>query len=337
MTPENLRTLRAACADSPTRAAVLELAVLYEATPAQIAAMRVRDVRETSLVFAPSRPGTTSKSAVRLIPSVAAHLRPLTEGSEPDAPLVDASVLEIEDFLADLCASVDTAPLRPAGAECVRSIDESPLGRLRVVQDALGTWALSDVLPQGVVYASGEPPAHVFLWTHLDARLPPAPRLLLLGGGAFVGAAFLEERYAPARLDVVELDPRCLPLARSFFGWVPGPSTCVHTADARAFVDEVDATWDAVLQDVADAEGTVDWLAEPAWAAALFERAPVVAANLITALDGPLLGQVEAALRAAGATEIAIVPLRTRADVSLRQNVFVVARRGADAGPAPAA
>jgi hypothetical protein len=329
MTPENLRTLRAACADSPTRAAVLELAVLYEATPAQIGALRVRDVRETSLVFAPSRPGSSSKTAVRLIPSVAAHLRRLVEGREPDEPLVEASVLEIEDFLADQCASVETATLRPSGAECVRSIDESPLGRLRVVQDELGTWALSDVLPQGVVYASGEPPAHVFLWTHLDAWLPREPRLLLLGGGAFVGAALLEERYAPARLDVVELDPRCLPLARSFFGWTPGPTTSVHTADARTFVDEVDATWDAVLQDLADADGTLDWLAEPAWAAALFDRAPIVAANLITALGGPLIGQVEAALRAAGADAVDIVPLRTRADAALRQNVFVRARRAA--------
>jgi hypothetical protein len=103
----------------------------------------------------------------------------------------------------------------------------------------------------------------------------------------------------------------------------------VHTADARTFVDEVDATWDAVLQDLADADGTLDWLAEPAWAAALFDRAPIVAANLITALGGPLIGQVEAALRAAGADAVDIVPLRTRADAALRQNVFVRARRAA--------
>ena len=49
-------------------------------------------------------------------------------------------------------------------------------------------------------YASGEPAAHVFLWSYLDALVPQNPRILLLGGGIFVGAAFLEACQALGHL-----------------------------------------------------------------------------------------------------------------------------------------
>jgi hypothetical protein len=327
MTPDQLRDLRLSCADRPAHAALVELTLLYEATAGQIAALTVGDVRPTAVNFVSSRPGVSGKTAVRLVPDVAARLAPLTADQPPTASLFDASVAEIDAALADLFEHVGATPPRPSGAESVLYMDASEFGVLRVVRDELGLWAMTDVLPQGVVYASGEPPAHVFLWTYLDALVPQNPRILLLGGGVFVGAQFLEERLEPDRLDVVEIDPRCPRVAEMYFGYRPGPTTEIHRTDAKRFVREVDLTWDAVIQDVADASGTLDWLTEPEHAAAVAARAPVLLANLITSLDSPLLEEVGRTLTAAGFTEVRRVPLRTWVDRDRAQNILVIATR----------
>jgi len=337
MTPAQLRRLREDAADRPALAALLELTLVYEATPTQLAALRRADVRSSALVFSPTTPGTTGRVAVRLVPSMGARLASLLAvepGDVPDleAPVFKGSPMEIRALLAERFAAVGAPPPRPAGADNVLYIDESEFGVLRVVRDSLGLWALTDVLPQGVVYTNGEPPAHVHLWSYLDALVPERPELLLLGGGAFVGAAYLEERLAPERLDVVEIDPRCLRVAEMYFGYRPGLTTEVHRGDAKAFVREAaraGLTWDAVLQDVADADGTLDWLAEPEHVAAVAAVAPVVLANLIAGLDAPLFDDVERTLRGAGYTEVRRVPLRTWVDRETPQNVLVIATRPA--------
>ena len=64
----------------------------------------------------------------------------------------------------------------------------------------------------------------------------PAPERILvvgLGGGTLPEA--LEDLYPEASLDVVEIDPVVVALAKQYFGYRPGPNTRVHEQDARVF------------------------------------------------------------------------------------------------------
>lgn len=326
MTPSEHAALRHAVREDPVTTALLDLLVYYEATFEQIAGLRVGDLREDTLIFLASRPGATGRFAVRLCPTVEGPLRALAEGRDAAEPLFRAPAGALRMHVADLFEGAGLDTQRPGGAECIAYLHESEHGLLRVVRDAQGLFAFNGVLLQSALLANGDPPPYVLLWTHLDAVVPANPRLLLLGGGAYVGAAWLEERFAPSRLDVVELDPRCLAVARGFFGYAPGPAVELWVGDARDYVMEAGETFDAILQDLADASGTLDWLTDSDYVRACAAKAPVLAANLILALEDPVRGRIRETLLAAGYGEPTWVPLRRREERETPQNVLMIAR-----------
>ena len=337
--PEVLERARAAAAADPVSAAVIELRVLYQASFEQMAGLRAGDVGEDAVRFpdaAGARPGAL---AVRLVPTARRVLAPLAAGRPAGASLLGETAAALRARADELLAFSAAPPgarfaALDACAEQLLHLSENEHGVLSVVRDGVGVWAMSGAVPQGVRLLSGEPPGAVLLWTRLDALVPPEPRLLLLGGGAFVGARWLEERFAPARLDVVEEDPRCLEVARRFFEWEPGAATRVHGGDPLAFVRAAaaergpEARWDAVVYDLFDARGGRPQFDEPDVCAALAAIAPVVAFNLHVALDAPALAAARAALAAAGLGRHEVVPLRRREDRALVQEVCLVARAG---------
>jgi spermidine synthase len=69
--------------------------------------------------------------------------------------------------------------------------------------------------------------------------------LIGLGGGAMV--RFLNHELPQMRLDVVEIDPVVVSLAREFFGAAEGPHTRIFTEDAVQFLQHARERYDLIL------------------------------------------------------------------------------------------
>lgn len=78
---------------------------------------------------------------------------------------------------------------------------------------------------------------------------PDASMCLLvgLGGGAMV--RFLNHDFPEMQLDVVEIDPVVVALAREFFGTVPGPRTRIITEDAFQYLRQAPERYDVIFMD----------------------------------------------------------------------------------------
>lgn len=92
---------------------------------------------------------------------------------------------------------------------------------------------------------------HVYAQTAMAALLYP-PRagsclLIGLGGGAMV--RFLNHHFPRLRLEVVEIDPVVVRVAREFFGTAESPGTRIHVADGREFLERGSARYDVILID----------------------------------------------------------------------------------------
>jgi spermidine synthase len=71
--------------------------------------------------------------------------------------------------------------------------------------------------------------------------------LIGLGGGAIV--RFLNHHFPGLRLDVVEIDPVVVRVARDYFGTSETPQTRIHVADGRDFLERSGARYDLILVD----------------------------------------------------------------------------------------
>ncbi len=105
-------------------------------------------------------------------------------------------------------------------------------------------------------------PQHmVFQYTRMVMAallLQPEPqRILVIGlGGGTLPTAFAE-LFTEAMVDTVEIDPAVLRVARTWFGFEPGPRQRVHLQDGRAFVEEAVARgeqYDLIVLDAYDIE-----------------------------------------------------------------------------------
>jgi len=83
------------------------------------------------------------------------------------------------------------------------------------------------------------PKRMVFAYTQMMMAallLNPDPlRILVSGLGGGTIPAALAELLPDARIDVVEIDPTVVEVAKRYFGYVPGPHTRVYVQDARVF------------------------------------------------------------------------------------------------------
>jgi spermidine synthase len=72
-----------------------------------------------------------------------------------------------------------------------------------------------------------------------------------LGGGSL--PSLLRHRLPALRIDVVELDPVVVEVARSHFGVREDAGLQIHVADGRAFIERTAERWDLVALDAYDA------------------------------------------------------------------------------------
>ena len=78
---------------------------------------------------------------------------------------------------------------------------------------------------------------------------PDPSRILMIGLGGGVLPRFFHDAYPEIEIDVVEVDPRVVDLARRFFGFRGSPRLRVTEGDGRAFVKERARRYDLVLLD----------------------------------------------------------------------------------------
>jgi spermidine synthase len=79
--------------------------------------------------------------------------------------------------------------------------------------------------------------------------VPQMRRLLVLGGGGFSFPKFALANYANVSVDVVELDPGIITLARDYFELRDHPRQRIIAEDARTFLNRNRETYDAILCD----------------------------------------------------------------------------------------
>ncbi|MFC4356766.1 spermidine synthase [Halobium salinum] len=100
-----------------------------------------------------------------------------------------------------------------------------------------------------------DPNRHVFEYTryfHIPYLLADDPdeidRVLFVGGGGFTGPKRFVHEY-DATVDVVEIDPEVVDVAKEHFRVEESDRLRIHTADGREFLRETDHTYDLIVLD----------------------------------------------------------------------------------------
>ena len=171
---------------------------------------------------------------------------------------------------------------------------------------------------------------HPYARTMMTGLLYPAETtsvlLIGLGGGAFVH--FLNRQFPELRLDVVELDPAVVKVAREYFGTIENARTRIFVGDGRDFLQRAAGRYDLILLDAhlhpgaeTDKTGHPLSLQTQAFYRSLHERLQPGGAALFNLIArGEERAYIDSICRAFSATEVLWTPARG--------NVIVVAQPG---------
>lgn len=114
-------------------------------------------------------------------------------------------------------------------------------------------------------------------------------RVLLLGGGAFTLPRALTRDFPDLALDVVEIDPMLVTIAKCYFGFVPNQHTHVYVGDGRDYLDTVRTTYDTIILDVFQGTTIPSAFQARPTGRLLYKRLTrrgIVAINIISSLHG---------------------------------------------------
>jgi spermidine synthase len=81
------------------------------------------------------------------------------------------------------------------------------------------------------------------------AVVPDPKRILIVGLGGGSMPKFLRHYYPQAVIDVAELDPAVVDVARQFFAFAEDPRLKVHVGDGRAFIEKSTDQYDLIFLD----------------------------------------------------------------------------------------
>lgn len=178
---------------------------------------------------------------------------------------------------------------RPASGEVVVTERESPHYTVYVIEDAQGIRRLRferDGVDQSAVLL-GDPDHLVFAYmrglTAAIALRPTPARVLIVGLGGGTLPMFMRAHLPEAHIDVVEIDPVVIDVARKDLGFVEDARLVAHLADGRRFIEGASGSWDLIVLDAYGRESIPKPLATRQFYEAVRRRlAPggLVAANL---------------------------------------------------------
>ena len=146
-----------------------------------------------------------------------------------------------------------------AGQEKVIYQKQSPYNTVVVTEDDQGmrTLLFGDGVRQSVVKV-GDP-------DHLElpyaramvsglALCPEPKRVLVVGLGGGTIPNFLHKHYPQTRIDVVDIDPVVVEVAKQFFGFREDATLKAHIQDGRQFIEERLNAYDIIFLDAFDSE-----------------------------------------------------------------------------------
>lgn len=176
---------------------------------------------------------------------------------------------------------------------------------------------------------------------------PQKSRLLLIGGGGFSFPKFIASKYPDSQLDVVELDPGITGIARKYFEFIDSPKISIFHEDARIFLNRLGERPNAEKYDVIFADAyssaanipfhltTREFFAE---LSASIKEDGVAVVNVISSVEGPLSCMYRIMERELlnHFPETYILRANPGATSNQRQNVVIIARRGAARSFVPA-
>jgi spermidine synthase len=141
-----------------------------------------------------------------------------------------------------------------------------------------------------------DPDRHVFTYTryfHLPYLFVDDPeeidRVLFVGGGGFTGPKRFASEYN-ATVDVVEIDPEVVRVAKEYFRLEESDQLNVHTGDGRQYLRETDHEYDLVVLDAYKKDKVPFHLTTREFMRLASDRLSedgVLQANLISAPSGP--------------------------------------------------
>ena len=170
---------------------------------------------------------------------------------------------------------------------------------------------------------------------------PGMRRMLVLGGGGFSFPKYALAHYPDLQVDVVELDPGMVSLARSHFALPEDPRLRVIEADARTFLQRTENRYDVILCDVFNSNYAIPFHLVTVEAVGLMRRAlnpsGVVLVNLLASPEG-VASRFYQALYATFATAFAEVhayAVHDPADRRQWQNLMLAALTGSPPATRP--
>jgi spermidine synthase len=212
---------------------------------------------------------------------------------------------------------------------------DTPYSTLTVIDSqAEGTRTLYlNNMPHSAMYLNGSNRA-VFRYTDYFNMAflfnPEAERILFIGGGGFSGPKQFLEYYPNATVDVVEIDPDVVTVAREHFGVTDDPRLRVFTMDGRTFLREA-GTYDVVVLDAYSKTYVPFHLMTREFFEALDEHLSpdaVVVSNLISSLIGDTSELLEAEVATIGGVLPQVYLFSTRSrQLSMVQNINLIATK----------
>ena len=156
-----------------------------------------------------------------------------------------------------------------------------------------------DGTPQSATYLEdGRPVAEPYVFDypryfHLAVAMSEEDdldRVLFVGGGGFSGPRRFVAEYPNVTVDVVELDPVVIDVAKQHFGVEESPRFNVYQGDGREFLEGTNRTYDAIVLDAYRKDRVPFHMATAEFmglAAEHLDEDGVLVANVISAADGP--------------------------------------------------
>ncbi len=137
---------------------------------------------------------------------------------------------------------------------------QSEYNTIIVTEDAEGvrTLRFEDYGARQSVVKPGDPDHLVLPYAkvvHVGLAVPEDPkRVLIVGLGGGTIPQFLHHHFPEMAIDVVELDPAVVRVARSYFGFQPDQKMRVFVADGRKFIEKSGPVYDVVYLDAYSAD-----------------------------------------------------------------------------------
>jgi spermidine synthase len=212
---------------------------------------------------------------------------------------------------------------------------DTPYSTLTVIDsEAEGTRTLYlNNMPHSAMYLNGSNRAVYRYTDYFNMAFlfnPEAERVLFIGGGGFSGPKQFLEYYPNVTVDVVEIDPDVVAVAREHFGVTEDPRLRVFVMDGRTFLREA-GTYDVVVLDAYSKAYVPFHLLTREFFEALDEHLSpdgVVVSNLISSLIGDTseLLKAEVATITGVLPQVYLFPTKSR-QLSQIQNINLIATK----------